>query len=53
MFDLMERPEPIAEFDDRLWIDAIEHVMVFNDGRMVYRFWNGSEITISLQDLQK
>lgn len=53
MFDLMERSEPLAEFDDRLWLDAIEHVTVFDDGRMVYKFWNDSEITINIQDLHK
>lgn len=45
MFGVMERDNPIAVFDDRLWLAAIDVVKAYPDGRLVFIFQNGAEIT--------
>ena len=45
MFSLSERDEPLTEFDDRLWLTAIDTVTAHEDGRLVCNFKNGAEIT--------
>ena len=42
--DFAERDEPIAEFDDCLWLTAIDRVTVRNDGILVFRFNYGGEV---------
>ena len=42
--DFAERDEPITEFDDCLWLTAIDRVTVRNDGVLVFRFNYGGEI---------
>lgn len=44
MFRLSELDEPLTEFDDRLWTQTIDKVMVHDDGRLVFIFKNGTEI---------
>lgn len=44
MFSLLERDEPLTEFDDTLWLTAVDTVLVQRDGRLTFRFYNGSEI---------
>lgn len=44
MFRLSELDEPPTEFDDQLWMQAIDRVMVHEDGRLVFIFKNGTEI---------
>lgn len=34
----------LTEFDNCLWLTAIEHVLVRNDGTLVFRFQSGTEI---------
>jgi regulator of replication initiation timing len=46
MFALMEREQPLETFTDGLWIDSMDQVVVQSDGTMVFRFRNGSEITV-------
>ena len=46
MFELYERDEPLTEFDTKLWVVAIENVTVYHDGKKIYKFKNGLEITI-------
>ena len=36
------------EFTDRFWNNQIDRVMVYHDGRMVFRFKNGAEVTETL-----
>lgn len=36
----------LQEFDPRVWLDVIEKVVVFNGGRMVFRFKDGRTIEI-------
>ena len=45
MFELAERDEPLTEFDDRLWLAVIDTVTVHPDGRLVFKFQNGTEVT--------
>ena len=42
--DFAERDEPITEFDDCLWLTAIDRVTVRNDGVLVFRFNYGGEL---------
>ena len=45
MFELRERDEALTEFDDRLWLATIDTVTAHSDGRLVFKFQNGAEIT--------
>lgn len=45
MFILSEQDEPLAQFDDRLWLTVINTVTAHGDGRLVFNFENGAEIT--------
>ena len=45
MFELRERDETLTEFDDRLWLATIDTVTAHSDGRLVFKFQNGTEIT--------
>lgn len=45
MFGVMERDDPITVFDDRLWLATIDVVESYSDGRLVFKFQNGAEIT--------
>lgn len=35
----------LAQFDPRVWVEVVEQVTVFHDGRVVFRFKDGREIT--------
>ena len=37
-----------AEFTDARCIAMLDHVSIYADGRMVYSFLNGSDITVML-----
>ncbi|WP_253952850.1 hypothetical protein [Streptococcus parasuis] len=43
--DIESRPLAIAEFDEKLWLAVIDQVTVNQDGAMIFRFKNGSEVT--------
>ena len=45
MFELRERKNFVEQFSSDLWTTMIETVTVYHDGRMVFRFKNGKEIT--------
>ena len=45
MFELRERDEALTEFDDRLWLATIDSVTAHSDGRLVFKFQNGTEVT--------
>lgn len=45
MFGVMEQDNPITVFDDRLWLATIDVVESYSDGRLVFKFQNGAEIT--------
>ena len=46
MFELAEYPDPITEFDDRLWLTVIDTVTVYRDGRLTFKFQTGHEIIV-------
>jgi DNA invertase Pin-like site-specific DNA recombinase len=43
--DIENRPMAITEFDERLWVAVLDRVTISKDGKMAFRFRNGSEIT--------
>lgn len=43
MFRLRELDLPLEHFDERLWLEVIDHVTVHRDGGLTFRFWDGSE----------
>jgi len=45
MFELMERDQAVEEFDDHLWLVTIDKVTAYHDGRMVFKFQNGLEVS--------
>ena len=45
MFELVERQDAITEFDDRLWLATVDKATVYSDGRLVFLFQNGTEVT--------
>ena len=44
--ELAQRKELLTEFDEKLWIALVEHVTVFQDGRLVFAFRDGTEIEV-------
>ncbi len=45
MFRLREMDQPMDHFDERLWLDVIDHVVVHRDG-LTFKFQNGKEIRV-------
>ena len=43
---LKKQPLVLEEWDERLWITMIDRATVFRDGRINFRFKNGSEIEV-------
>ena len=37
-----------VQYSDRLWLNLIDRVTFYEDGRLVFRFKNGTEITETL-----
>ena len=48
MFELRELEELPIAFDEKLWNELVDHVTVYADERLFFRFKNGSEITEQL-----
>lgn len=46
MSELAQRKELLTEFDEKLWIALVGHVTVFQDGRLVFAFRDGTEIEV-------
>lgn len=46
MFRLQELDQPLEHFDERLWLEVIDHVTVHRDGELTFRFQNGTEIQV-------
>ena len=44
MGELKKRKQPVQVFDQYLWVTVIDHVLVRNDGTLVFHFRNGKEI---------
>ena len=43
--DIKSRPLVITEFDEKLWLTVIDTATVAQDGTIIFKFKNGSEIT--------
>lgn len=43
---LKERDSELTYFDAHLWVEAIDTVTVFHDGKLLFRFQSGVEITV-------
>lgn len=41
---LETRDGPLVHFDGRLWLESIDRATVYHDGRIVFRFIDGTEI---------
>ena len=37
-----------VRYSDRLWLNLIDRVTVYEDGKLLFRFKNGTEITETL-----
>lgn len=44
MGELEKIEQPITEFDRKIWLAFIDSVLVKKDGRLVFKFKNGTEI---------
>lgn len=44
LFRLREMDQPLEHFDERLWLEVIDHVTVHRDGELTFKFQNGSEV---------
>ena len=45
MFEIHEQDRFIEDFSEKLWLATIDNVTVQHDGKMVFRFKNGMEVT--------
>ena len=45
MFRFREMGRPMDHFDERLWLDVIDRVVVRRDG-LTFKFQNGKEIRV-------
>lgn len=43
---LRKQETALTEFDENLWRTAVETVTCYSDGKMVFRFVNGNEVTV-------
>lgn len=46
MFRLRELDQPLEFFDERLWREVIDSVLVHSDGQLTFRFHNGTEVSV-------
>ena len=44
ILELSKCKELLTEFDEKLWVAAVDKVLVFQDGRLVFTFKDGTEI---------
>lgn len=45
MFEIHEQDRFIEDFSEKLWLATIDNVTIQHDGKMVFRFKNGMEVT--------
>lgn len=46
LFRLRELNQPLEHFDERLWLEVIDHVTVHQDGKLMFKFQNGTEVRV-------
>lgn len=44
MKSIVSQTGELTQFDPRVWVEVVEQVTVFHDGRVVFRFKDGREI---------
>ena len=45
MFEVHEQEHFIEDFNDKLWLATVDTVTVRHDGKLVFRFKNGMEVS--------
>ena len=45
-FRLRELDQPLEYFDERLWLEVIDHVIVQRDEKLVFMFQNGTKVRV-------
>ena len=45
-FRLRELDQPLEHFDERLWLEVIDHVIVQRDEKLVFMFQNGTKVRV-------
>ena len=46
ILELSKCKKLLTEFDEKLWVAAVDKVTVFEDGRLVFAFKDGTEIEV-------
>ena len=46
MFRLRELDQPLEYFDERLWLEVIDCVLVHSDGVLTFKLYNGTEVSV-------
>lgn len=46
ILELSKCKELLTEFDEKMWVAAVDKVTVFEDGRLVFAFKDGTEIEV-------
>jgi len=48
MFEIMELPDMDIAFSEKRFGKTVDHITVFNDGRLIFTFFVGKEITVEI-----
>ena len=46
MFRLRELDQPLEYFDERLWLEVIDSVLVHPDGLLTFKLYDGTEVSL-------
>ena len=46
MFRLRELDQPLEYFDERLWLEVIDSVLVHPDGLLTFKLYDGTEVSV-------
>jgi len=46
---LVKHGDLVTEFDEELWYTTVDSITVYNDGRLIVKFRDGSEVTVSAE----
>ena len=46
MFRLRELDQPLEYFDERLWLEVIDSVLVHPDGLFTFKLYDGTEVSV-------
>jgi len=47
--NMKNSPTTLAEFDEKLWAMSIDSVTVHRDGRLIFRFRDGTEVESKME----